>query len=151
MRRFSAPARQNLTRLACVRFAGFQPAVVAQVFQPAVSPVFNRRTVRKPNALDCDEQAWKTGACLPPTRPQPVGLGLRIVKVTLENVSHQMKPRYSAFRASPFLGPTGCQAKMNAGEVRTVCRLENRRYGRLENLRYDCRLKTGEPYASQTR
>ena len=30
---------------------------------------------------------------------------------------------------------------MNAGEVRTVCRLENRRYGRLENLRYDGRLE----------
>ena len=63
-----------------------------------------------------------------PTRPQPVGLRLRIVKVTLEQVSHQMKPRYSAFRASPFLSPTGCQAKMNAGEVRTVRRLENLRY-----------------------
>ena len=75
------------------------------------------------------------------TPPQPVGLGLRIVKVTLEKVSHQMKPRYSAFRASPFLSPTGCQAKMNAGEVRTVRRLENRRYGRLENLRYDNALR----------
>ena len=28
--------------------------------------------------------------------------------------------------------------------LRYVCRLENRRYGRLENLRYDCRLKTGD-------
>ena len=41
------------------------------------------------------------------------------------------------FRASPFLSPTGCQAQMNAGEVRTACRLENRRYGRLENPRYE--------------
>ena len=30
---------------------------------------------------------------------------------------------------------------MSAGEFRTVCRLENRRYGRLENLRYDGRLE----------
>ena len=30
---------------------------------------------------------------------------------------------------------------MNAGAVRMVCRLENRRYGRLENLRYDNALR----------
>ena len=44
-----------------------------------------------------------------------------------------------------------CSSQSNAFGLRTVRRLENRRYGRLENLRYDCRLKTGEPYASQTR
>ena len=79
-RRFSAPARQNLTRLACVRFAGWKTG---------------------------DTAGWKTCATL--TRSAPV------------------------FRA--------CSLKSNAFGLRTVCRLENRRYGRLENLRYDNALR----------